>query len=363
MSLSFAYELYRELNVPIGILLSAHSNTRIEAFTQRKAIEEHPKLKQDADLILHADPLTEQGREAFEQYNRDLIAWQKAAGDAVSLGGRLPARPNLPGIAGMWRGPSQFFNGKINPVVPYAIRGAIWCQGTSNSGDGRIYAARMEALLEGWRNAWNMPQMPFYFTQMQCYGSPDPNTVGFADIRQAQHLFFMNNRENVGMVVQSDLNSARPQGIHYFNKLHPGMRMARWALAKQYGKEMAFTGPIYAGYQVINNKVIVSFEQESLFGGLMVGNKGKAKDYREPGKFVEPARPTPNDKLNHFRLCGKDKQWHAAEAVIAGDTVIVSSEKVQQPIGVQYAYSAVPGEFQSLQQSWSTGDSVRCHQW
>jgi len=289
-----------------------------------------------------ADPLTEQGRNAFEQYYRALRAWQKGAGEIAVAGGRLPRRPNLPGIAGMWRGPSQFFNGKIAPVIPYAIRGAIWCQGTSNSGDGRIYAARMEALVNGWRDAWGMPDMPFYFTQMQCYGGPDPDSVGFADIRQVQHMFFMNNRKNVGMVVQSDLNSARPGGIHYFIKLHPGMRMARWALAKDYGKQIACTGPIYTGYKVQGSKVVVSFEKDSLFGGLIVANKGMAKDYREPGKFVEPAKPTPGDKLNHFRLCGKDKKWHAADAVIVGDTVVVSSKKVSEPIGVQYAYSAVP---------------------
>ncbi|MFP6601238.1 MAG: sialate O-acetylesterase, partial [Pirellulaceae bacterium] len=342
LSLSFAYTLYKELDMPIGILLSDHSNTRIEAFTQRQAIEKHPQLKQDADLIHDADPLTEQGRKVFDQYYGDLRVWQKVAGEAAVAGGKIPARPNLPGIAGMWRGPSQFFNGKINPVVPYAIRGAIWCQGTSNSGDGRIYAARMEALVDGWRDAWGMPDMPFYFTQMQCYGSPDPDSVGFADIRQVQHLFFMNNRRNVGMVVQSDLNSARPQGIHYYNKLHPGMRLARWALAKQYGKDIAYTGPIYTGYEVKGSEVIVSFEKESLFDGLMVGNKGLAKDYREPDKFVEPAKPTPNDKLNHFRLCGKDKKWHAAEAVIVGNTVAVTSKSVPRPIGVQYAYNAVP---------------------
>ncbi|MDG2221063.1 MAG: sialate O-acetylesterase [Rubripirellula sp.] len=342
LSLAFAYELYKELDVPVGILLSAHSNTRVEAFTQRKAIEQHPGLTSDADLIHNADPMLAQGRKAFEQYYQDLTTWQKTAGEAADAGGRVPARPNLPGIAGMWRGPSQFFNGKINPVIPYAIRGAIWCQGTSNSGDGRIYAARMEALVNGWRDAWGMPEMPFYFTQMQCYGTPDPNSVGFADIRQAQHSFFMNNRDNVGMVVQSDLNSARPQGIHYYNKLHPGMRMARWALAKQYGKDIAFTGPIYSGYQIRGNQAIVTFEQDSLFGGLMVGSKGMAKDYREAGKFVEPAKPTPNDNLNHFRLCGKDKVWHAADAVISGDTVVVTSKRVPQPIGVQYAYSGVP---------------------
>ncbi len=342
LSLSFAYELYKELDVPIGILLSAHSNTRIEAFTQREAIENHPKLTSDADLIRDADPTTDQGREAYEKYYRDLRDWQKVAGEAAEAGGNMPARPSLPGIAGMWRGPSQFFNGKIHPLIPFAIRGAIWCQGTSNSGDGRIYAARMEALVNGWRDAWGMPEMPFYFTQMQCYGSPDPDSVGFADIRQVQHLFFMNNRNNVGMVVQSDLNSARPQGIHYFNKLHPGMRLARWALAKQYGKEIAYTGPIYAGYEVSGDQVTVLFEKESLFGGLMVGNKGMAKDYREPGKYVEPAIPTPNDKLNHFRLCGQDKVWHDADAVIVGDAVVVTSKAVPHPIGVQYAYSAVP---------------------
>ncbi len=342
LSLSFAWELYKELDMPIGILLSAHSNTRIEAFTQRKAIENHPSLAGDRALILDADPTTEQGREAFDKYFRDLRNWQKVAGKATDAGGRVPQRPKLPGVAGMWRGPSQFFNGKINPVVPFAVRGAIWCQGTSNSGDGRIYAARMEALVSGWRDAWNMSEMPFYFTQMQCYGAPNPNSVGFADIRQVQHLFFMNNRKNVGMVVQSDLNSARPQGIHYFNKLHPGMRMARWALAKQYGKDIAYTGPIYTGYVVKNDRVIVSFEKESLFGGLMIGSKGMAKDYREAGKYVEPAKPTPNETLNHFRLCGVDKVWHPAKAVIVGDTVVVTSERVPEPVGVQYAYSAVP---------------------
>ena len=342
LSLSFAWALYKELDMPIGILLSAHSNTRVEAFTQRDAIERHPTLNGDAALIHDADPLTQQGRNAFEKYYGELRAWQAVAGKAADVGGRVPARPNLPGIAGMWRGPSQFFNGKINPVIPFAIRGAIWCQGTSNSGDGRIYASRMEALVNGWRAAWDMPEMPFYFTQMQCYGTPDPNAVGFADIRQVQHMFFMKNRKNVGMVVQSDLNSARPQGIHYFNKLHPGMRMARWALAKQYGKDIAHTGPIYAGYAVRDNQVIVSFEKESLSGGLMVGSKGMASDYREEGKYVEPARPTPEDSLNHFRLCGADKVWHPAEAEIVGETVVVSSERVPEPIGVQYAYSAVP---------------------
>ncbi len=342
LSLSFAHALYQELKVPVGILLTSHSNTRIEAFTERKAIDAHPRLKVDADQIHDGDVSTEQGRAAFENYYRDLGAWQEASAKLGFPIERPLPRPGLPGIVGQWRGPSQFFNGKIAPVVPYAIRGSIWCQGTSNAGDGRIYAARMEALLRGWRDAWGMPDMPFYFTQMQCYGAADSEDVGFADIRQAQYLFFVSNRSHVGMVVQVDLNPANPGGIHYANKLHPGMRLARWALANDYGRKIAYTGPIYAGYKIEGNKAVVSFEKASLFGGLMVGSKGMEEDSREPGKYVEPAQPTPGEKLGHFRLCGKDRKWHAAEAVIAGDTVVVTSKDVPEPVGVQYAYSAAP---------------------
>ncbi len=342
LALSFAYELHKELKVPVGILLTSHSNTRIEAFTQRKAIEAHPGLKVDADLIHNGDVGLEQGRAAFARYYQDLEAWRKASAEVGFPVEKPLPRPNLPGIAGEWRGPSQFFNGKIAPVVPFPVRGSLWCQGESNNGDGKLYAARMESLVRGWRDAWGMPDMPFYFTQMQAYGTPDPDELGMAEVRQAQHLFFMNNRAHVGMVVQTDLNPAATGAIHYQNKLHPGMRLARWALAKDYGRDIAHTGPIFEKATITGNKAVVSFEKDSLFGGLMVGSKGLEKDSKEPDKFVEPARATPGEKLNLFRLCGKDRKWHAAEAVIEGDTVVVTSKDVPEPIGVQYSYCAAP---------------------
>lgn len=338
LAFSFAHELHQELKVPIGILLTSHSNTRIEAFTERKAIEAHPDLQIDKDLIHNGDVGTAQGRAAFEKYYEDLAAWQKASAELGFPLEKPLRRPNLPGIAGEWRGPSQFFNGKIAPVVPYAIRGSLWCQGESNEGDGRLYAARIEALVRGWREAWGMPQMPFYFTQMQCYGPTDPDVLGMAEVRLAQHLFFTNNRENVGMVVQLEFGG----GIHYFNKLHPGMRLARWALAKEYGRDIPYTGPIFEKATISGNQAVVSFDKTSLFGGLMVGSKGMEKDFKEPDKYVEPARPTPGEKLNHFRLCGKDRKWHAAEAEIVGDTVVVTSKDVPEPVGVQYAHFASP---------------------
>ncbi|MGB0766183.1 MAG: sialate O-acetylesterase [Phycisphaeraceae bacterium] len=344
LSLAFAHSLYEELNVPIGILLSAHSNTRIEAFTQGEAILKHPDIKMDAKQIRDADVLTEQGKDAFAQYEKDILTWQDEAGEAALVAAKMPQRPNLPGIAGSWRGPSQFYNGKIHPVVPFAIRGTIWCQGTSNDGDGAVYADRMEALLNGYRDAWDMPDMPFIFTQMQSYGkNMNPDDLGFGEIRQSQHKFFIDNRENVGMVVQFDVNAHSANGIHYSNKLHPGMRMARWALAKTYGKDLPYTGPIFKGYQVKGDKAIVAFEDGSLFGGLMVGSKVSEVDSRGREKREhEPAKPTPDAKLSGFRLCGADRKWYDAQAKIVGDTVVVTSPKVPEPIGVQYAYCAVP---------------------
>ena len=232
---------------------------------------------------------------------------------------------------------------KIAPLVPYAIRGAIWCQGTSNADDGKIYAAKMEALINGWRQNWHHPDLPFIFTQMQCYGEPDPTNVGFADIREAQTLFFL-NAKNVGMVPQYDLNSERPTGIHYYNKLDPGKRMARWALAHSYGrKDLAYTGPIYQSHAIEGNKVRVQFEQRGPGGSLMVGSKGMQADLKNnPKAYVEPARETPGEPLQHFRLAGKDRVWHPAEAVIKDNEVIVTSRAVPSPVGVQYAYSASP---------------------
>ena len=162
------------------------------------------------------------------------------------------------------------------------------------------------------------------------------------------------------MVVQSDLNSARPQGIHYYNKLHPGMRMARWALAKDYGKNVAYTGPIFSGYKVNGRKVTVAFEKDSLFGGLMVGNKGMAKDYREPEKFVEPARPTPNDSLtifdfvartkNGMPLRQKDRGGHRGCTIRQGAITHRCAVRVQRR----------SGKLEPLQPGWPAGDAV-CH--
>jgi sialate O-acetylesterase len=337
LALSFSWSLYEELKVPIGILHSSHGATQVETWTAYEGFASHPKLQDIAAKIRQSDPTTAEGKAAYAKFYDDLGKWQVESEKLIKRGGAVLRRPELPGIGAEWRGPTRLYNKKIAPLIPYAIRGAIWCQGESNSDDGRIYAAKMEALVNGWRMNWGRPDLPFYFTQMQCYGAPNPDDVGFADIREAQRLFFM-NAKNVGMVLQHDLNPANPGGIHYTNKLDPGNRLARWALAHEYGKEIAYTGPIYKSHSIQGNTVRVQFEQRGPGGGLMVGSKG------EEGKpsFVEPAVETKGASLKHFRLAGKDRVWHDAEAVIDGEEVVVTSKEVPNPVGVEYAYCASP---------------------
>ena len=344
LALAFAAELHRELGVPVGILRSSHGATPVETWTAYEGFAAQPDLQHIAKLVRETDPSTPEGQAAFARYYDQLLAWQKESADLVARGGEALPKPPIPGVIGDWKGATRMHNKKIAPLIPYAIRGVIWCQGEHNSGDGRIYAAKMQALLDGWRKLWNRPDLPFYFTQLQCYGTPDPNAVGFADAREAQTLFYRNN-PHVGMVVQTDLNPARPEGIHPFNKLDPGKRLARWALALDYGKkDLPFTGPMYDSHVVSGDKVIVKFSQRGPGGGLMVGSKGLEADAKKsPESFVEPARETPGQPLQHFRLAGKDRVWHPATAVIEGDdTVVVTSPRVPEPAGVQYAYSGSP---------------------
>lgn len=342
LSLAFAHELHRELGVPVGILRSTHGATPIETWTPYEGFAARPALADIARRVRSSDPTTADGRDAYARFYEQLREWRAQSAAEIERGGAALPQPRLPGIGADWKGATRMYNHKVAPLVPFTIRGVIWCQGTHNASDGEVYAEKMRALVDGLRSRWGRPELPFYFTQMQCYGEPDPDTVGFADIREAQRKFFMTS-ERVGMVLQHDLNPARPSGIHYYNKLDPGKRLARWALAHQYGRDVAFTGPIYTGYEVEGDAVRVQFAQRGPGGGLMVGSKGMEADAKQsPESYVEPARPTPGEALRHFRLAGADGVWHAAEARIDGQAVVVRAAAVSEPVGVQYAYSAAP---------------------
>ena len=149
---------------------------------------------------------------------------------------------------------------------------------------------------------------------------------GWARVRDAQTKCL--EIPNTGMAVIIDIGEAND--IHPKNKQDVGKRLARWALAKDYGKNIVFSGPLYKSSKIEGNKISVSFD--NIGSGLMIGQK----------TGLEPTKEVKNGKLKWFSICGKDKKWHWADAKIDGNSVVVSSPEVKAPTAVRYAYTYNP---------------------
>ena len=224
------------------------------------------------------------------------------------------------------------YNGMIKPVVPYAIRGAIWYQGESNGGEGISYTRKMHALVEGWRKVWAQGEFPFYYVQLANFQEPGDDPEGgemWAKTRMAQLMAL--DIKNTGMAVAIELaDEKNPKDVHPENKKDVGERLALWALAKDYGKKIECSGPLYNSMQIDCNKAIISFDHVGK--GLMVGEK----------IGIEPAKEVKGGELKRFAISGEDGVWHWAEAKIVGKTVVVSNSKVAKPVAVRYAYTMNP---------------------
>ena len=129
------------------------------------------------------------------------------------------------------------------------------------------------------------------------------------------------------MVVTVDIDGA---GIHPPNKIDVGRRLASWTLAKDYGKQIAFSGPVFGRQEVQGDKIVVCFKHVE--SGLMIATKDGLSAPREAS----------DAELTHFELADKTGIWWPAKAMIGGKTVVVTSDKVPQPVAVRYAYAVSP---------------------
>lgn len=207
-------------------------------------------------------------------------------------------------------GSGQMHNGMIAPLQPFAIKGIIWYQGESNVSEGMKYHERKEALIKGWRKTWG-DDVPFYYVQIAPWSGYGPDLLPGLWEAQVASLAI----PRTGMAVTTDLVD-NIKDIHPQNKLDVGNRLALWALAKDYGqKELVFSGPLYKSSKIDGKKIILSFAHTA--GGLK-SSDGKA--------------------LKEFTIAGEDGKFVPAEAVIEGDTVVVSSKEVEKPTQVRYGW-------------------------
>lgn len=316
----FGRELQKQLKVPVGLIDSSWGGTPIQAWTSTEAHLAAPKLKPMIDDLKRRAE-TYDPQKAKARYDKQLAEWKKSVAAAKAEGkppkGRRPRPPQQPELS--QGSPATLYNGMIAPLAPYAIRGAIWYQGEANAGSP-LYALQMKTLILSWRSDWKQGDFPFLFVQLPNFKAaqqiPSEPVGGWPLIRE-HFLKTLAAVPNTGMAVTIDIGEA--DDIHPRNKREAGRRLAQWALAKTYGKDVVACGPLCKSMRTDGNKIVVEFDYAA--GGLA------ARD---------------GAKLKGFAIAGADKKFVWADAKIAGNTVVVSSPEVASPAAVRYAWANNP---------------------
>ncbi len=322
IAFAFAYELHKELGIPIGILNCSFSMTSIRAWTPRCGFRDGKDEETQAiyKSILVNDPALPEHKAAWDKFYSEVEHTIKE-GKAITN--------NPPGNFAGNRDATWMFNGRMNPVVPYAIRGAIWNQCYSSMFEGVNYYHRLHSLIRGWREVWGQGDFPVYFHQLYAPRANDGLTLN--DMGEMRLGFWLaRDIPHTGMACQIDITG----GIHYSDKALPGKRLALHALKNQYGKKIVADGPMFKSYEVKGDKLIVSFDFAE--GGLQVGHAVAGKTIDGPVVLTNA-----EDQVTLFYLADKDRVWHRAKMKLAGEKVELTAPGVTEPRGVAYGCNGV----------------------
>ena len=312
----FAKKLRSELKVPVGVIQSAWGGTLIEPWTPPEGFAQVPSLKSTSDWLSNV------GSDYQNQVAKNLDALEaftREARRAIAEKRPLPLPPaaithpiNNQGVA------TALYNAQIHPLIPYAIRGALWYQGESNLGnpDTAIYGDKMAALIGGWRQVWGQGDFPFYFVQLAPfkYGHPPERLAEFWEVQTS----VTKKVRNTGMALTNDIGDF--SDIHPKNKQEVGRRLALLALDQTYGlKQVAATGPQFVSSKVEGGAIRVDFSDCA--AGI------KSSD----GK-----------PLSGFEICGAEGVFVAAQASIDGKSMVISSDKVPAPVQARFIWTQCP---------------------
>lgn len=235
--------------------------------------------------------------------------------------------------------PGALFNAMIHPLVPYRLAGVLWYQGESNVKRAEEYRTAFPALITGWREQWQQPDLPFYFCQL-CNNAAKvtaPGESAWAELResQAQALAL----PATGQAVIIDVGEAGD--LHPRDKQTVGHRLFLIAAGNRDGHSLSFSGPIFDSSAIDGGQVRVKFRHGE--GGLVAKELPSTYIVKSvTGETAPLIRNSPGSELEGFAICGADHKWTWAQAKIDGDSVLVWSDKVPQPAAVRYAWADNP---------------------
>ena len=250
----------------------------------------------------------------------------------------LGAKPEVP-FAGP-NNPTVLHNAMVHPIVPYSVRGTIWYQGESNAGRAYQYRKLMPMLVKDWRSKWTV-EMSFYWVQLANFLEPSKQPTGstWAELREAQSMAL--RAPKTGQAVIIDIGEAND--IHPKNKQDVGKRLALIALAKDYGKDIEYSGPVYKSISIEGSKVRLSFDHAD---GLHAKANAKGET-----------------KLRRFEIAGADQKFVWADATIEGTQVIVTHADIKQPVAVRYAWADNPEGCNLYNKAGLPASPFRTDQW
>ena len=306
----FGRQLHQTLDVPVGLVDNAWGGSAAEAWVRKDILEQSGKY----------DELLEKWKNTAKTYNHDdaVAKWkQRVAKWEVEKKGPKPRAPRDP-LAGQHR-PANLYNGVLHPILGYTIRGAIWYQGESNAGRAYQYRDLFPLMIQSWRDEWGQGDFPFYWVQLADFRSEvaEPAESDWAELREAQTMT-LTKLPNTGQAVITDLGEA--SDIHPRNKQDVAKRLARWALAKDYGIDIVHQSPTFESMEVSGGKAVLRFDH--------VGRGLDTFDVKEPIGFA---------------IAGEDKVFVDAQARIVGKGMIeVWNDRVAMPVAVRYAWADNP---------------------
>ena len=299
----FGRQLYRTIDVPIGLINNAWGGSACEAWVNRDLLEADPAY----------EPMLARWKTMQARYEA-LVAAGSLVADAdktqvANLKGQLSGNHN----------PANIYNGVLKSHLGYGIRGAIWYQGESNAGRAYQYRQLFPLMISNWRDEWGQGDFPFYWVQLADFRSEnaEPAESSWAELREAQTMT-MDKLANTGEAVIIDTGEG--YDIHPKNKQTVGRRLARWALAKDYGVDIPCQSPRYKSMEKSGNKIILTF------------------DHVETGW-----RPFDVREARGFAIAGEDKMFVWAQAKILKDGRIeILSDQVADPVAVRYGWAENP---------------------
>ena len=330
----FARDIFQKTGVPIGLVHSSWGGTPVESWMSPAALAGNPAFTF----------VTERWRQNLAEYpakkaafDLALAEWTKADADAkvsrkepYAAWQKKNPRPRAPRGAGDSWTPASLFNGMINPLLPYALRGALWYQGESNAEHAAEYHPLFAAMITAWRAHFGQGDIPFYWVSLANYKVPtDKTDTTYAFLREAQTQTLA--LPHTGQALAIDVGN--PDDIHPTNKQEVGRRLALLARNRVYGLTGDDTGPTF-----------VEAKREG--AATSTGSKGSPQAGSGQALRVTLAHAAgllAHDKpVQSLEVAGADRKFFPATAKIERDTLLVSAREVKEPVAVRYAWRNAP---------------------